>query len=72
MQVRLSPWQIVTLVTLCVAVVAISAVALVLGKEAIISIAVILFFFVALGGLVPDLAAGLPFGRALATHRAAA
>ena len=50
MQVRLSAWQIVTLVTLCFAVVAISAVALILGKEAIISIAVILFFLVVLAG----------------------
>jgi hypothetical protein len=43
----LSGWQIVTLITACVAVIAISAVALIIGKDALIAIAVILVLSVA-------------------------
>lgn len=43
---RLSGWQIVTLVTLCTAIIAIAAVALLLGKEAIIAAAVVLLALV--------------------------
>ena len=39
---QLSGWQIVTLITACFAVIAISAVALFLGKDAVIAIAVVL------------------------------
>ncbi len=42
MRSRLSGWMIVTLVTLCTAIIAIAAVALILGKEAIIAAAVVL------------------------------
>jgi len=44
----LSGWQIVTLITACVAVISISAVALIIGKDALIAIAVILVLSVAL------------------------
>ncbi len=45
----LSGWQIVTLITACIAVIAISAVALIIGKDALIAIAVILVLSVAVG-----------------------
>ena len=43
----LSGWQIVTLITACFAVIAISAVALIIGKDALIAVAVILVLSVA-------------------------
>ena len=43
----LSGWQIVTLITACVVVIAISAVALIIGQDALIAIAVILVLSVA-------------------------
>ena len=51
----LSGWQIVTLITACVAVIAISAVALILGKEAVIALAVILVICIAFGSWVSGL-----------------
>jgi len=45
---RVSGWQIVTLIVACTAVIAISAVALILGKDAIIAMAAILFFSIVL------------------------
>ena len=45
---QLSGWHIVTLVVACFAVIAISAVALSLGKDAIIAMAAILFFAIIL------------------------
>jgi hypothetical protein len=44
---QLSGWQIVTLITACFAVIAMSAVALILGKDALIAMAVILVLAVA-------------------------
>jgi len=44
----LSGWQIVTLITGFFAVIAISAVALILGKDAVIAVAVVLVIGVAL------------------------
>ena len=66
----LSGWQIVTLIIACVAVIAISAVALIIGKDALIAIAVILVLSVAVVSYAP-----LPLIRhipRLATHRGAA
>ena len=45
---QLSGWHIVTLIVACFAVIAISAVALILGKDAIIAMAAILFFAIVL------------------------
>jgi hypothetical protein len=45
---QLSGWQIVTLITASVAVIGICAVALLLGKDAIIAMAAILFFAIVL------------------------
>ena len=44
---QLSGWQIVTLITASVAVIAVSAVALILGKDAVIALAVVLVLSVA-------------------------
>lgn len=44
---QLSGWHIVTLITACFAVIAMSAVALLIGKDALIAMAVILVFAVA-------------------------
>ena len=44
----LSGWHIVTLIVACFAVIAIAAVALILGKEAIIAMAAVLFFAIVL------------------------
>ena len=44
---ELTGWQIVTLITACFAVIAICAVALIMGKDALIAIAVILVLSVA-------------------------
>jgi hypothetical protein len=41
-RLRLSGWQIVTLIMVFAAVIAISAVALILGKDAVIALAVVL------------------------------
>ena len=45
---QMSGWQIVTLVVACFAVISICAVALILGKDAIIAMAAILFFAIVL------------------------
>ena len=45
---QLSGWQIVTLIVACFAVIAMAAVALILGKDAIIAMAAILFFAIVL------------------------
>jgi uncharacterized membrane protein YgaE (UPF0421/DUF939 family) len=52
---ELSGWQIVTLITACVAVIAISAVALILGKDAVIALAVILVICIAFGSWLSGL-----------------
>jgi hypothetical protein len=39
---QLSGWQIVTLILVCTAVIAASAVALILGKDALITIAIVI------------------------------
>jgi hypothetical protein len=44
----MSGWQIVTLIVACFAVISICAVALILGKDAIIAMAAILFFAIVL------------------------
>jgi hypothetical protein len=46
MAVRLSGWQIAVLITAFTAVIAIAAVALILGKDAVISLAIILVIVV--------------------------
>ena len=45
---QLSGWQIVTLIVACFAVISMAAVALILGKDAIIAMAAILFFAIVL------------------------
>ena len=52
---QLSGWQIVTLIVALVAVIAVSAVALILGKDAVIAIAVILVVGAALTAWFLDL-----------------
>ena len=51
---QLSGWQIATLILAFSAIIAVAAVALILGKDAIISIAVILVLGVAPRVLVPE------------------
>ena len=45
---QLSGWHIVTIIVACFTILAISAVALILGKDAIIAMAAILFFAIVL------------------------
>ena len=50
-----SGWQIVTLIVACLAIIAMAAVALILGKEAVIALAVILVICIAFGSWVSGL-----------------
>jgi hypothetical protein len=51
----LSGWQIVTLIVASLAILAIAAVALILGKDAVIALAVILVICIAFGSWVSGL-----------------